>query len=205
MWKYYRSNRSVLLFILLVLSYFALQSAIVHTIVVYEPDFFYSNDTMLKLYGFLADWPVFFTFYLTIIGNLEMNRLVLPLTPSLTSTIITKLQILVSIMSIAFGGGIYISVKMKNYAESKATDERCKQQFHHVLVLMMCYTILDSVCFAVVIYGSTISQLDDPIHFRDLFFGISAYLHSPMICIYSKLFDQIKGIKFTKQNSIRMV
>ncbi|KAI8898486.1 hypothetical protein BC833DRAFT_589846 [Globomyces pollinis-pini] len=93
--------------------------------------------------------------------------------------------------------GIFISIKMRNYATEKEVDIQTKQRFHHVLKLIIYFTALDILCFASALQAATTPiRSDSDAIFRDRILGISAYLYSPMIFVYVRLFDHIKGIKF---------
>ncbi|KAJ2994924.1 hypothetical protein HDV02_001200 [Globomyces sp. JEL0801] len=63
--------------------------------------------------------------------------------------------------------------------------------------------LLDIICFAVALQAATtpIKSSNDAI-VRDRLLGISAYLYSPMIFVYVRLFDHIKGIKFNTHDAV---
>ncbi|KAI8891718.1 hypothetical protein BC833DRAFT_626544 [Globomyces pollinis-pini] len=92
---------------------------------------------------------------------------------------------------------------MRNYATEKEVDIQTKQRFHHVLKLIIYFTALDILCFVVALQGATIPiNSDNDAIVRDRVLGISAYLYSPRVFVYVRLFDHIKGIKFNTHDVI---
>ncbi|KAI8895116.1 hypothetical protein BC833DRAFT_602395 [Globomyces pollinis-pini] len=91
--------------ILVLLAFFSLQSDIIHTVDLFYPNYSLQSDILYRLRALLRMWPIFFVFYLIMIGNMEMFRLIAPLIPKFTSELISKIEITETVFAIVVGGG----------------------------------------------------------------------------------------------------